>query len=68
MTDGLTWTCHVCHEERPDQFISVFSRVGMLGTVPYQENVRYCNDRPACARGATKVRFVKGGTNGDAQA
>ena len=48
----LTWTCHVCGDERPDDKISVASAtfpigrgIDASGTV----NRRYCNDRPACA-------------------
>lgn len=56
----LTWKCHVCGEVRPDERISVLSteRVSENG-VHYTENVRYCNDRPACVEGATSVSFTK---------
>jgi hypothetical protein len=55
----LTWTCHVCGEERPDARISVFTTdVSALFGLPagtVKENVRYCNDRPECvAQGRTK--------------
>lgn len=55
----LTWTCHVCGEERPDARIGVLSREGTtdLG-VRLRENVRYCNDRRKCAEGAKEVFFV----------
>ena len=57
--DDLTWKCHVCGEERPDRFISVFSRERDLGRgVMVQENIRYCNDRPACAESAREVHFL----------
>lgn len=54
------WTCHVCGDERPDAQISVL-RVdvpyfGALLTV----NVRYCNDRLACLRGAPAADLVQG--------
>jgi len=45
---NLTWTCHVCGRERPDERISVESRQVMRGTVVFTENVRYCNDRAEC--------------------
>jgi len=50
----LTWICHICGKERPDESISVqvndrSAELGWpVGTV--QENVRYCNDNPDCAR------------------
>lgn len=57
----LTWKCHVCGDERPDERISVLSteRIGKSG-IRYTENVRYCNDRPACVEGATSVSFSDG--------
>jgi len=54
--DDITWTCHVCGVERPDRFISVEKRVGVLaGGVEIGVNVRYCNDRPECVTGAGPV-------------
>ena len=55
----LTWTCHVCGEDRPDAMISVFSRTVMIGKIEAQENVRYCNDRPACVEGAVFVALCE---------
>lgn len=52
------WTCHVCGDYRPDARISVHSSVTMIGPVPLQQNVRYCNDRPDCVAGAAEVSFV----------
>lgn len=54
--DALTWTCHICKENRPDAKISVLkktveklsSQVGGIVT----ENIRYCNDRSECIEGA----------------
>lgn len=60
--DSLTWTCHVCGDERPDRAISVYKRDMSAkfnlppGTV--QQNVRYCNDRPECVEGAKTVQLV----------
>lgn len=51
----MTWTCKVCGEERPDEFISVFTRDISPKEMPegtIKENVRHCNDRPACTEGA----------------
>lgn len=58
----LTWTCHVCGEERPDDKISVFkSTVEMKGVrIPITQNVRYCNDRQSCIEGAPNINFVEG--------
>ena len=50
--NNLTWTCHICKEERPDDKISVFKRDLNLRGIIITENVRYCNDRPACIDGA----------------
>lgn len=61
MIDRGTWTCHVCRQERPDRFISVWKSERDLGDgVAVTENVRYCNDRPACREGATQVTFLRG--------
>lgn len=61
--DELTWTCHVCHERRPDARISVFSKdISAEYDLPegsIKENIRYCNDREACVNGASKVNFTK---------
>lgn len=56
---SLTWTCHVCGEERPDPCIGVLSRDRPtdLG-VRVRENVRHCNDRRECAEGAKDIFFV----------
>lgn len=52
------WTCHVCGQRRPDDKISV--EVHDLSDekgFPWYENVRYCNDRESCQKGASQVRF-----------
>ena len=50
--ENLTWKCHGCGEERPDEWISVAKiRVELPITkhiVPV--NQRYCNDRVFCLR------------------
>jgi hypothetical protein len=58
--EKLSWTCHVCGRERPDDKISVFSRTKVVeGTgVTYQENVRYCNDNPTCIEKAPTISFT----------
>jgi hypothetical protein len=56
MPTTLTWTCHVCGDERPDSMIAVAvhdlsADHGMPpGTI--QRNVRYCADRRDCIRAA----------------
>jgi hypothetical protein len=45
----LTWTCHVCGDERPDGQISVVSEMFTIGGAEGQVNLRYCNDRAGCA-------------------
>jgi hypothetical protein len=54
-----TWTCHVCGDERPDERISVYSTTVQIGAARIEatQNVRYCNDRPACIEGAKHVDF-----------
>ncbi len=54
----LTWTCHVCGEERPDVMISVFSRRKTIGPVEFQENIRHCIDKQTCIDGARDVTFT----------
>ncbi len=59
----LTWTCHVCRDERLDACISVAHRRQLPDGVDRTDNplfpdgypvhVRYCNDRPACVAEAT---------------
>ena len=57
---ALTWTCHVCGAERPDERISVYSSNTTLPSgVTMTQNVRYCNDRPACIEGARDVSWFE---------
>ncbi len=61
-TKPLTWTCHICKEERPDAKISVLNKPLMMnGQAVGQQNVRYCNDNPACIEGAENFSFFKEG-------
>ena len=53
-----TWKCHVCGEERPDHFISVHHNDRTYQGLRLRENVRYCNDREGCRRGAADVTFL----------
>ena len=56
----LTWTCHICGKKRPDANISVLTKPNMINGVQcgYQ-NIRYCNDDPACIEGAKNFSFMK---------
>ena len=57
----ITWTCEICGETRPDQFISVFITDisvdhGLKPGIMFQ-NIKYCNDRPACSDAAPTFRL-----------
>lgn len=58
----LTWRCHICHDERPDRLIDVMKSTIRLPDieVPIQQNVRHCNDRPACIEAARTFTFLPG--------
>lgn len=55
----LTWRCHVCKEERPDDKISVCKVPFKASYCSGVQNVRYCNDRADCRRAAPNVDFFK---------
>ena len=59
MFEELTWTCHVCKEERPDNKISVLKKPLEIGGFTGSENIRYCNDRQACIDGAKTYSHIK---------
>lgn len=58
----ITWTCHICKQERSDDKVSVHKRdVSQEYEVPFGtiiENVRYCNDNPDCIEKAQTFRFL----------
>lgn len=55
----LTWTCHICGEERPDSMIAVFQKPLVVnGQLLGTQNIRYCKDRPACFDGAKQFSFL----------
>lgn len=57
---GLTWTCHICKKERPDDKISVVTKPLIIsGTVVGGQNVRYCNDNNDCIEKAAHYTFMK---------
>ena len=59
----LTWSCHICKAERPNNRISVFKSDQSasydlpIGTV--EQNVRYCNDNTDCEEKAKTFSFMK---------
>lgn len=60
--DKLTWTCHICKRERPDDKISVVSKAILINGRPAgMQNIRYCNDNPTCIAAAPKYDFFKEG-------
>ena len=58
-TDALTWTCHICHQRRPNKFISVYSSVKIIKGIPLTHNVRYCNDNNDCIEKVKTFSFFK---------
>lgn len=58
----ITWTCHVCGRERPDDKIQVYTtdlshEFGLeIGTL--RQNVRYCEDNAECVIKAPTIRLV----------
>ncbi|MBA7581632.1 hypothetical protein ES708_23540 [subsurface metagenome] len=59
-----TWKCHICGEERPNGKISVLTKPLIINgqVVPGgEQNIRYCNDRPACIERAKEFSFFEGG-------
>lgn len=58
--EHLTWKCHICGKERPDEFISVYHRpIYLNGQQVGMQNIRYCNDNPDCFDKAKNFSFLK---------
>lgn len=59
----MTWTCHICGAERPDEKISVYttdtSADFNLPPGTMKTNVRYCNDNPDCIEAAKTYSFFE---------
>jgi hypothetical protein len=58
----LTWRCHVCGRERPDDRIQVL-RTDLSAEFGFQpgtleQNVRYCEDDPICIIKGHTIRLV----------
>jgi len=47
MIENLTWKCHICGEERPDNKISVVT-YPLKNLEGAERNLRYCNDKKEC--------------------
>jgi hypothetical protein len=57
--DELTWICHICGDERPDDKISVYKHIRRLESgIEFIENVRYCNDKESCIEAAKDFHFL----------
>lgn len=58
-----TWSCHICHDTRPEDKISVrttdVSADYGLDHGTMRQNVRYCNDRPECMEAALTFKFFQ---------
>ena len=56
--EQLTWKCHICQRERPDDKISVVSKpLKINGKTVGQQNIRYCNDNENCIQKAQDYSF-----------
>lgn len=57
---NMTWKCHICGDERPDDKISVYTHTNRSSNgIEFMENIRYCNDREKCIEGAKTFHFVE---------
>ena len=57
----MTWRCHICKKERPDNKISVFTRPLMVaGREIGSQNIRHCNDNNECIEKAKTFSFARG--------
>lgn len=60
---SLTWRCDLCHQERPDEKISVHKvDIGPQNLPPGTviRNVKFCNDNPVCIVGAEHWKETHG--------
>ena len=67
--EAVTWTCHICKEERPDEKIAVRKKpvIGLNG-IPsriFSENVRYCVDKPSCSDKSRSFSFLRNWSGDD---
>ncbi len=63
MFHHITWSCHVCGKERPDNRIAVqkndCSEEYKMPPGTLFENVRYCVDSEYCTTRAPSIRFIE---------
>ena len=56
-----TWSCHICHAQRPDHLIGVrshdTSQINSLPLGTMRQNIRYCLDNPTCVEQSQTFRF-----------
>lgn len=60
MFKDITWRCHICGKERPDNKISVHTtskKIPGTNGATVQQNVRYCNDDPDCIEKSKTFSF-----------
>lgn len=61
--ETLSWICHICGKDRPDNKIEVrsidVSDQYKLPKGTMKNNVRYCNDNPDCIEKSKTFRFGK---------
>jgi len=59
---NLTWTCHVCDKERPDEKIGVATGI-LKDFANARINIRFCNDNATCTEvareHALRGEFIK---------
>jgi len=56
---NLSWTCHICEKERPDEKISVIQKpIKVNDEVIGEQNIRYCNDNKECLKGTDEFTFL----------
>lgn len=56
----MTWKCHICREARPDDKISVLKKPLIVNGINMgSQNIRYCNDKPECLKGAKEFSFIE---------
>ena len=57
----ISWRCHICGKERPDDKISVYTKSLIInGAELGSQNIRYCNDNDECFEKAKIYNFVGG--------
>ena len=56
----MEWKCQICKDKRPDMNISVFVKPLIVqGKEIGKQNIKYCNDRPACREAAPTYDYMR---------